>query len=171
MRRQQAGFTLIELLLAMLFGAAVMTVAISLLARVIRSSGAASDHLRGVVTLSRLGRQFRDDVRTASRATVEAAPAHAARLVLARGKDQIVYEVDSSKMLRREETTGQGPRHEAYALVGMKVLGFSADSETGGPISIVIARETPRSDGGTVVSGQFELTAVMQGTSPGRQQP
>jgi type II secretory pathway pseudopilin PulG len=168
-RRKQAAFTLLELLLAILLGAAVMTVAIGLLARVIGASSAAADHLRGVVTLNRLGQQFRDDVHAASQAAVETAQRRAVRLVLTRGSDRIVYEVDPSDLLRREETAGRDARHEVYVLPGMKVLDFSA-AAAGGPVSITIGRTAPRPDGGTVISGQFELTAV-PGTPAGRRQP
>ena len=156
----RAGSSLVELLIAIVIGASMLAVLGTLMSRVMAANSAATDHLRGVVTLGTLGRQFRDDVHATSAATVQQTDGQMNRLRLSLvGGETVEYEI-ASERLRRTETADSSPeRHETFSLPGMRVTGFKADSPGSGEISIVIGRLAGR-PGEDIVTGQFEITAL-----------
>jgi hypothetical protein len=159
--RAHWGHTLVELLIAMVMGAAILSIAGTLVARMIASNSAAGEHLRGVVALSALGQQFRRDVHATTSAVAGDEDDQPPRLTLnlADGS-RVEYEALAAGLLRAQKSDAQSQRRELFALRGMKVLDFKADHADRGEISIVIGRLAQRPGDESVVAGQFEITAV-----------
>lgn len=157
---QRAGSSLVELLIAIVIGASILGVLGTLMSRVMAANSAAADHLRGVVALSTLGRQFRDDVHATSAAAVQQTDGQPTRLRLSLvGGETVEYEIASERLRRTESADSSPERHETFSLPSMRVTGFQADAAGSGEISIVIGRLAGR-PGEDVVTGQFEITAL-----------
>jgi prepilin-type N-terminal cleavage/methylation domain-containing protein len=159
--RPAAGYTLIELLVAITVGGAILTVAATLMSRVIAANSTAEEHLRAIASLGEIGRRFREDVHRATVATVESTEPPRLVLTLDDGS-QVQYDGASNGAARVQTVAGGPTRHEAYALGNYEVLGFSNANAANGEVQMLLGRVASRPDDDTI-SGEFAITAVAPG--------
>jgi type II secretory pathway pseudopilin PulG len=136
--RARRGFTLVELLVVM--GGVLITLGVCtiLLQSLLRLDRAARGHLAETTAVSRLARQFRQDVRASTRA--EAKP-DAAQLMLALpGEELVEYEARPGTLLRVERKGDQVVRREAYRIHRGSMPRFATEGENNQlQVSLVLA--------------------------------
>ena len=161
MRTRRIGMTLVEVVVAMTIGTAVIGLLAAAVSRVIQSNAAAQEHLQTVVTLGRLGEQFRRDAHAATAATIEEGKDQPARLKFAAEADRTIeYEVTPAGLARVVSGGGKTEHRDLYVLAGMKALGWKLD-EDGRAISLDLARlARPQTDDPTL-RGRFSIVASL----------
>lgn len=159
--KRPSGITLVEVILAIVIATSVMGVLAAVVSRMIASNAAAHEHLRTVVTLGRLGEQFRRDAHASHRATIEESNDEPARLTL-HGEGSIEYEITPAGLERVATNAGRPEHRDLFVLPGMKFLGWQMDDD-GREISLVIGRlARPQSEDATL-GGRFSIVASLAG--------
>jgi type II secretory pathway pseudopilin PulG len=158
--------TLVEVVVAMSIATALIGVLAAAVSRVIVSNAAAQEHLQTVVTLGRLGEQFRRDAHGANQATIEEVKDQPARLKFAAEADRTIeYEITPAG-LARVVTSGDKTQHrDLYVLGGMKPLGWKLDAD-GRAISLDMGRLARPQDGDTTLGGRFSIVASLAQAKP-----
>jgi prepilin-type N-terminal cleavage/methylation domain-containing protein len=158
------GFTLLELMAAMSIASAMLVVIATLFSKVMAANSAAAEHLRGVVALADLGRQFREDVHTSTSATITDADRQSKTLVLSLADGSRVEYAPTRGGLRRSRTAQDQPqRRDVFLMSGLNVVEFKAGATDKRTVSIVIARMARQPGIDDVQTGQFEIIAVAAG--------
>jgi type II secretory pathway component PulJ len=166
MRARRVGITLVEVILAMAIATAVVGVLAAAVSRVIQSNAAAQDHLHTVVTLGRLGEQFRRDAHAALDTSIEEINDRPARLKFTTEAGRTIeYEITPDGLARVASGGDHAEHRERFALVGMKPLGWRLD-EDGRAISLDLGRlARPQSDDATL-GGRFSIVASLAPARP-----
>lgn len=108
------GTSLLEVASITAAGSVVVAVAVGVLYTLFRTQSAVQDHVHQSTVLSRMGEQFRSDVRAA---TAAGGTGDAALWRFARPPDRVVTYRAEPAGLVRIETTGRGlPRRERFSL-------------------------------------------------------
>jgi hypothetical protein len=137
-RRPRRGFSLVELLVAIGGVAITLGICITLLHSLLRLDRAARGHLAETSAVGRLARQFRQDVRAATRSN---AKPDAAGLELAMPDEGIVeYEARPGSLLRVERKGDQIVRREAFRVHRGGTPRFATEGENDDlRVSLVLA--------------------------------
>jgi hypothetical protein len=132
MRRDRRGYVIVELLLVMSALLIIFGICVALMHGLLRLDRVARDHLAESATRDRLARQFRLDVRAASRSkpgSGEATPPDRLELGLPDGR-VIDYRVLKGRIVRDEhDGPGDNVSHESYRLPSRAVPRFGARQE------------------------------------------
>ncbi len=158
---RRPGIMLVEVLLAMVVATALIGMLAAVVSRMISANAAAQEHLRTVVTLGRLGEQFRRDVRASHHATFEEANDQPARLKLDDDADRsIEYEITPAGLERVVSSDGETEQRELFVLPGMKFLGWNMEDD-GRAVSLIVGRlARPRRNDATL-RGRFSIVASL----------
>jgi hypothetical protein len=158
--------TLVELMVAMFVATALVGMLAAIVSRILLANATAREHLQTVVTIGRLGEQFRRDVHAAQSASLVEANDAPPRLKLSNDAQRTIeYEISPSGLARVAVTAGKPVARELFVLPGMKFLDCKID-EGSRHVSLSIGRlSRPQSDAATV-AGQFSLVAALAQTEP-----
>jgi type II secretory pathway pseudopilin PulG len=166
MNRRRGGMTLIEIIVAMTIATAMIGLLAAAVSRVMMASAAAHEHLRTVVTLGRLGEQFRRDAHASHRSTVDASNDQAARLTLEAGPNRTVeYEITPQGLRRVASTADKATQRELFVLPGMKFLGWKSDEDSRF-VSLVIGRLARPGSEDPTLGGRFSIDASLAKVEP-----
>lgn len=158
---RRRGIMLVEVIMAITIATAVIGVLTVAVSRLILSNAAAHEHLQTVVTLGRLGEQFRRDAHAARDATIEAAPEQPTRLKLQGDADWAVeYEITPDGLQRVATAAGQAEHRDRFVLPGMKFLGWKMD-EDGRAISLLVGRLARPATDEPALSGRFSIDGLL----------
>ncbi len=128
------GFTLIEMILVIGSVSVILAICGSLLHVLLRLDRSGRESLGDSVTLTRLARQFRQDVRAARAVDL----GKEQQLELARSDGPpIIYHLDKGLLLREERKGDDVRRREAYSLTRLGPLRFESD---GSWIRLILSR-------------------------------
>ena len=133
-RATRRGFTLMEMVLVIGSVTVVLGICGSLLHMLLRLDRSGRESLGDTVTLTRLARQFRQDVRAARGVDL----GKDQQLELTRGDGPpIIYHLDKDRLLREERNGDDVRRREAYSLTRLGPLRFESD---GSWIRLILSR-------------------------------
>jgi hypothetical protein len=126
--RKRPAFTLVEMLLVITGVTTLLAACGILLHGLLRMESAERAHLADVSTVSRLARQFREDVRTAEKADRTPGEDQAPKLTLTLPDASVVtYHVDGERLLRSETRQKTLRRRESYPLARLGPISFEQD--------------------------------------------
>ena len=131
-RHHRSGYTLVEMLVVISVNSVLMAAAVTLLAALVKSDRSGQQHCERTRALVQLAEQFRDDVATASDATI-ATNQVGETLRLRFGDERTVEYVRDGKRIRRLEHEGSAASsREAYSLAELSnaTFGISEDKLT-----------------------------------------
>jgi hypothetical protein len=152
---------LVEVVMAMAVATAMVGLLAATVSRMMHASEQSHEHLQTIVTLGRLGEQFRRDVHAARSATIaDAQGDQPGRLVLDGPDRQVAYVVENDAIERVATAASEAPRRERFTLGGMKLLGWKVDGERR-EVSIALAPLARRGTQSSETRGQFPLSAVL----------
>jgi type II secretory pathway component PulJ len=138
-RTKRPGFTLFEIILVVAGASMIVATCAMLLHVLLRLDTVGRSHLNDASTVSRLARQFREDVRTASKADRTPESNQAPRLTLTTpGAPTVIYQVESDRLLRLESLGDKVVRRESYSIARLGPVAFEGD---GGFIRLVLLRK------------------------------
>jgi type II secretory pathway component PulJ len=159
--KRRTGMGLVEVVIAMAVATAMVGLLAATVSRMMLASEQSHEHLRTMVTLGRLGEQFRRDVHAAGSATIaDAQGDQPGRLVLEGSGRQVAYAVEFDAIERVATATGEAPRRERFALGGLKFLGWKVDDERR-EVSVALAPLARRGTQSGETRGQFPLSALL----------
>ena len=140
------GFTLIEMVLVIGGVTAVLGLAGGLLHVLLRLDRYSRNYLNDSIAISRLGEQFRADVRRAAEASVSAIDTTAAaKLVLTAPADPTVtYTWEGTLLKREEKLEGKPTRFETYRVDRLSPIVFESRD---GFVAVVAGRPPDDSSG------------------------
>lgn len=140
---KRRGYSLVEMVLAIGALSVVLGLCVASIRGLITLDRANRARLNEGVTLDRLGRQFRQDVRAARSARAVNEPGKTSRLELQLPPNRVVeYHWDGGKVVRAERSPGSGERREPYRLPNRKPPKFQASEAAGQSwASLVIGRK------------------------------
>jgi prepilin-type N-terminal cleavage/methylation domain-containing protein len=126
--RHRRGFTLVEMLLVVTAVTGILAACAMLLHSLLRLESAERAHLADASTVSRIARQFREDVRTSETADPIPGANQAPKLVLSGSDASVVtYQVDGERLVRTETNQNKLLRRELYPLARLGPIGFEED--------------------------------------------
>ncbi len=130
--RRRRGYSLIETLLVISAMAVVFGLCASMIHGLLRLDRAGRARLNEAATLSRLARQFRQDVRAASTSRSSGKDDPRQELVLSVPPDRAIeYRWSKGRVLRAERAPGRADRHETYRLPDRAAPRFQVLDEHG----------------------------------------
>jgi prepilin-type N-terminal cleavage/methylation domain-containing protein len=158
----RAAFTMPEMMISLLVAASLLGLLTATVSRVLIAHGAACEHLENLVSVGRLGEQFRSDVHAAQSATTEPLGAQVRKLRLDLGTDELVeYEIEPAGLRRTLSVDGQIWHREMFVLPGMGVLGWNDDFKTSGRLSLRLGRLPHGSDDSAAPVSEFSIDAAI----------
>jgi type II secretory pathway component PulJ len=138
-RAKRRGFTLFEVILVVAGASMIVATCAMLLHVLLRLDNVARSHLNDASTVSRLARQFREDVRTAAKADRTSEPNQAQKLALATpGAPTVIYQVENDRLLRTETLGDKVLRRESYSIARLGPVAFE---DNGGFIRLILLRK------------------------------
>lgn len=169
--KPRRGMTLLAVLLAIVVATAVLGVLGAAVSQVIVADQATHEHLQTVVTLGRLGEQFRRDAHQARQVVIEEAQDQPQRLILT-GQDDatIEYEITPAGLRRVAQTRDEAAQRETYLLPGMTFLGWKED-DAHRELALLVGRLARTPDQEPKLRGQFAIVALLHEAKPPTESP
>jgi hypothetical protein len=159
MTGRRRGYVIIEMLLVMTALAIILGLCVGLIHCLHRLSRVGTDHLAEATARDRLARQFRQDVRAASRSSLAGADVNPAGRVELHGPGQRVidYVPGDGWLVRTERDGGQQLRREDYRFPSGAAVRFRTRDEDGARFVILsLRRDAASSIRGPHHESEFE---------------
>jgi type II secretory pathway pseudopilin PulG len=164
--KRPSGIALVEVILAMSIASAVVGMLAAVVSRMVTANVASQEHLRTVVTLGRLGEQFRRDVRASRLATFEEDNEQPPRLKLAGEADRAIeYQITPAGLERVVRLAGEAERREPFVLPGMKFLGWNTEDD-GRTVSLIVGRLARPGSEDPTLGSRFSIVASLAKHEP-----
>jgi Tfp pilus assembly protein PilE len=167
--RRAAGMTLIEMVIAMSLAAAVLSTLAVIVTRMMAVQSLANDHLSTLVTVGRLGEQFRDDAHAAASAGRDAAGGDQ-RISFALADRTIRYTVAEPGIERVVLKDDQPVARDTFMMPLMRVIGFD-DAAASGEVTLLVARVAPLATAEAPPARPFPITARLNRGAASRGEP
>lgn len=158
MNRRRRGYVILELLLVISSLVVVLGLCVGLIHSLLRLDRVARDHLAETTARDRLARQFRRDVRAASRSSLKAGAAPAPKLELTGPGGRIVeYAPGDGRVIRSERDGDRQVGREDYRLPSRPVTGFRSLEEDGAPFVVLsLRRKADASTAGRAREAEYQ---------------
>jgi hypothetical protein len=164
--KRPSGIALVEVILAMTIATAVVSILAAVVSRMISANAATQDHLHTVVTLGRLGEQFRRDTHASHLATIEEDLDQPPRLKLdGEAGRTIEYEITPDGIQRVVRSAGETEQCERFVLPGMKFLGWNTGEESR-LVSLIVGRLARPQKEVPTLGGRFSIVALLAEQEP-----
>ncbi len=162
MKTRRTALTLIEVLLATTLAVMVMGTLTATLTGVLQSQHTAARHVEGLKALAALGQQWRRDVHESQSVELPKPDAPAQTLNLALTAERVVeYTLAPEGLVRLARGPGQPDARETYYLPGMRPLGWNADAQASGILSLTVGILARQGDDPEAVRRRFTLDAAL----------
>jgi hypothetical protein len=158
MTGRRRGYMIVELLLVLTALVIVFGLCVGLIHSLLRLDRAGRDHLAEATTRGRLARQFRQDVRAASRSSLSEGPAPPlGRLELEAPDGRVVvYEPGDGRLLRIERAGDRQVRREEYRFPSRAAAQFRSRREDGASFVILTLRRKGGATSGPQRESDYE---------------